>query len=109
MDGESLLSSRSGMLVMFGKSLHSINHYWFRTRYISRTVFGCFVLKFIGSTLISLVLLGRPPSWYSEQHHVTSFLLAFCMVRSDALRRARNDRAQLRRRAPEDALARLVG
>jgi len=85
MDGESLLSSRSGMLVMFGKSLHSINHYWFRTRYISRTVVGCFVLKFIGSTLISLVLLGRPPSWYSEQHHVISFLLAFCMVRSDAL------------------------
>ncbi len=98
-DGESLLSSHNGMLIKFGKSLHSINFYWFRTRYISRTVFGCFVLKFIGSTLVSLVLLGRPPSWYLEPHQLICFLLAFSMVRSDSLE-ARELSSHMRYAAP---------
>ena len=66
------------------QSLHAINHYWYRTRYISRSVIGCIVLKFIGSSLVSLSL-GKQPSWVDNPSYIISFLFAFCLVRSDSL------------------------
>ena len=60
---------------------------WFRTTYISRSVIGCFVLKFIGSSLVSLSQ-GRVPSFVDHPSYVISFLLAFCLVRSDSIESA---------------------
>mmetsp|Transcript_23783 Transcript_23783/g.54517 ORF Transcript_23783/g.54517 Transcript_23783/m.54517 type:complete len:404 (+) Transcript_23783:115-1326(+) len=79
-----LLSSHNGLLMKFFKSMHAINHYWYRTRYISKSVIGCMVLKLIGSTLVSLAL-GKQPSWLDNPSYIISFLFAFCLVRSDAL------------------------
>jgi len=96
---EGLLSSHNGLLMKFAKSLHSINHYWFRTRFISRSVFGCFVLKFIGSSLVSTCLFDRSPSWYDNPHQIICFLLAFCLVRSDSFE-ARELSGHMRYAAP---------
>lgn len=82
--GGGLLSSHNGQLMKFFKSLHAINHYWYRARYISRSVVGCMLLKFIGSSLVSLAL-GKQPSWIDHPSYIISFLLAFCLVRSDSL------------------------
>ena len=80
-----LLGSRNGKMVSFLSSVHMTNYYWPKSRYISRTVLGQLVLKFAGSTLIS-VYLGVTPIWHQQNpRHVVSFLLAFALVRSDAL------------------------
>ena len=55
---------------------------WYRTEIVSRSVLGCTILKFIGPVIFALSL-GRPAIPSSSQ--ITSFLLAFALVRSDAL------------------------
>ena len=56
--GEGLLTSHNGLFMKFFKSLHAINHYWFRTRYISRSIVGCFALALpiLALTLAPLTL-----------------------------------------------------
>ena len=83
-EGDGILSSHNGLFMKFVKSLHAINHYFFATSYTSRSLLGCFVLKFAGSSLVSLSL-GRVPSWTEKPGHCISFLIAFSLVRSDSL------------------------
>ena len=77
-DGDGILSSHNGVLMKFFKSLHAINHYWYRTVFISKSVLGCLVLKFIGSSLVSLSH-GKAPSWIDHPSYIISFLIAFCL------------------------------
>lgn len=57
---------------------------WYRTVFISKSVLGCLVLKFIGSSLVSLSH-GNMPSWVDHPSYIISFLFAFCLVRSDSI------------------------
>ena len=79
----SLLGSSNGRWVSFFKSVHGTNYYWYKSRYASRSVFGALILKFAGSTLVSLAL-GKRTIWVASPRHVVSFLLAFSLVRSDS-------------------------
>jgi hypothetical protein len=74
----------NGRLVSFLKSVHSTNYYFFRSRYVSRSLIGGLVLKYFGSTVLSLVL-GEAPIWSTSPRHVISFMLAFALVRSDTI------------------------
>lgn len=56
------------------------------------------MLKFVGSTLVSLSL-GRRPIWLNDTTVFVSFLLAFCLVRSDSLE-SRELSSHMRRVAP---------
>ena len=80
---EGLLGSSNGRVVSFLKSLHMTNYYYVRSRYTSRSVVGCMVLKFIGSTIIS-VALGEG-LLIASPRHLLSFLWAFSLVRSDSV------------------------
>lgn len=97
-DGDGILSSHNGVLMKFFKSLHAINHYWYRTVFISKSVLGCLVLKFIGSSLVSLSH-GKAPSWIDHPSYIISFLIAFCLVRSDSIE-ARELSGHMRYAAP---------
>ena len=59
---------------------------------------GCLVLKFIGSTLVSLAF-GRTPSVITNPEYIISFLIAFCLVRSDSIE-ARELSGHMRYAAP---------
>jgi hypothetical protein len=134
--GEGILSSHNGMLMKFFKSLHAINHCewphactalllscackqllkgcangalaadYFATRYVSRSLIGCFILKFVGSSLVSLSL-GRVPSWTDNPSHCISFLIAFSLVRSDSLE-ARELSGHMRYAAPASVALNLI-
>ena len=78
-----LLGSSNGRVVSFLKSLHMTNYYWPRSRYTSRSMLGCMVLKFAGSSIIS-VALGEG-LLIASPRHILSFLWAFSLVRSDSV------------------------
>jgi hypothetical protein len=71
---------------------------WYRTVFISKSVLGCLVLKFIGSSLVSLSH-GKMPSWVDHPSYIISFLIAFCLVRSDSIE-ARELSGHMRYAAP---------
>ena len=60
------------------KSVHSANYYYPRARLI-----GSLILKFAGSTVLSLAI-SELPIWLTSPRHVTSFVLAWCLVRSSS-------------------------
>ena len=74
----------NGRYISFLKSVHSTNYYWFRSRYTSRSIVGSLVLKYAGSTIISMCL-HTTPIWSTNPRHVVSYLLAFALVRSDSV------------------------
>lgn len=78
-----LLGSSNGRWVSFFKSVHQTNYFWYKSRFVSRSVIGAILLKFVGSTVISLSL-GKTTIWSTSPRHVVSFLLAFAFVRSDS-------------------------
>lgn len=71
---------------------------WYRATYISQSVLGCLVLKFIGSSLVSIAL-GDTPSIITNPEYIISFLVAFCLVRSDSIE-ARELASHMRYSAP---------
>jgi len=83
-EGHSLLGSSNGRMVSFLTSVHAVNTYWPKSRFLSRSVLGTMILKFAGSTVISLGL-GVEPIWLSSPRHAVSFLVAFSLVRSDTI------------------------
>lgn len=78
-----LFGCSNGRFVSFLQSIHAIDRYWWRSQYFARSLAGTTMLKFAGSTLISL-FIGAEPIWWSSKRHTVSFLIAYAVVRSDS-------------------------
>lgn len=81
-------AGRNGPVLSFLKSVHSINHYWYKARFVSRSLVGCLVLKFVGPFVFS-VCVGRSGAHLPSPEQLASFLAAFALVRSDCVEASR--------------------
>ena len=82
-DGYALFGGSNGRLISFLKSVHSANYYYPKSRHLARSLIGSLILKFAGSTVLSLAI-SELPIWLTSPRHVTSFVLAWCLVRSSS-------------------------
>ena len=82
-DGYALFGGSNGRLISFLKSVHSANYYYPKSRHLARSLIGSLMLKFAGSTVLSLAI-SELPIWLTSPRHVTSFVLAWCLVRSSS-------------------------
>lgn len=78
-----LLATSNGKLVSFLKSVHMVNYYWPKSRLTSRSLVGCTLLKFVGSSIISFAL--GEGLLIASPRHLLSFVWAFSFVRSDSV------------------------
>ena len=78
-----LLATSNGKLVSFLKSVHMVNYYWPKSRLTTRSLVGCTVLKFVGSSIISFAL--GEGLLIASPRHLLSFVWAFSFVRSDSV------------------------
>jgi hypothetical protein len=78
-----LLSTSNGRIVSFLKSVHMVNYYWPKSRLSSRSLLGCTLLKFVGSSLISFAL--GEGLLIASPRHLLSFVCAWSLVRSDSV------------------------
>lgn len=78
-----LLATSNGKLVSFLKSVHMVNYCWPKSRLTSRSLVGCTLLKFIGSSIISFAL--GEGLLIASPRHLLSFVCAFSFVRSDSV------------------------
>ena len=82
--GDAMLSGRTnGSVLCLLKCVHSINHYWHQSAYISSSLAGCLVLTFSSGTLTAAAL--DEPADVLNPEKIGLFLLAFAFVRSDSL------------------------
>ena len=78
-----LLATSNGRIVSFLKSVHMVNYYWPKSRLSARSLVGCTLLKFVGSSLISFAL--GEGLLIASPRHLLSFVCAFSLVRSDSV------------------------
>ena len=78
-----LLSTSNGRIVSFLKSVHMVNYYWPKSRLSARSLLGCTLLKFVGSSLISFAL--GEGLLIASPRHLLSFVCAWSLVRSDSV------------------------
>ena len=78
-----LLSTSNGRIVSFLKSVHMVNYYWPKARLSARSLLGCTLLKFVGSSLISFAL--GEGLLIASPRHLLSFVCAWSLVRSDSV------------------------
>jgi len=78
-----LLATSNGRIVSFLKSVHMVNYYWPKSRLSSRSLLGCTLLKFVGSSLISYAL--GEGLLIASPRHLLFFVCAFSLVRSDSV------------------------
>ena len=63
--GYALFGGSNGRLISFLKSVHSANYYYPKSRHLARSLIGSLILKFAGSTVLSLAI-SELPIWLTS-------------------------------------------